>query len=142
MGRTYITESNINVEAELNSLLKASNEIGAIVTFRGVIRGSSDGKEIEKLYYDYYPEMAERSLREIREKAISRFDVMDATIVHRVGEVKVGDIALLVITAAKHRKEAFDAAQWIVDEIKRSVAIWKKEIFKEGGGKWVGVEDH
>ncbi len=138
MGRTYITESNIDVEAELSSILKVSKEIGAIVTFRGIIRGLSGGKEIEKLYYDYYPEMAEETLRDLRERAISRFGLIDATIIHRVGEVKVGELALLVITAAKHRKEAFNAAQWIVDEIKKSAAIWKKEIFKDGGEAWVG----
>ncbi len=140
MGRAYITESDIDVEAELNSILKVSREIGAVVTFRGIIRGSSDGKEIEKLYYDYYPEMVEKSLKDMREQAISQFDIIDATIIHRIGEVEVGELALLVITVAKHRKEAFDAAQWIVDEIKRSAAIWKKEIFKEGEGVWVGAE--
>ncbi len=139
MGRTYITESNINIEAELSSVLKVSREIGAVVTFRGIIRGSSNGKEIEKLYYDYYPEMVEKSLRDMRDQAISHFGIIDATIIHRVGEVKVGELALLVITVAKHRKEAFNAAQWIMDEIKKSAAIWKKGIFKEGGEAWIGV---
>ncbi len=140
MGSAYVTESPIDTERELKLISSTSENIGAIVTFRGVVRGVSGEKEVDKLFYDYYPEMASDSLRKIREEAISRFGLIDATVIHRVGEVSVGELALLVITASEHRKEAFAAAQWIVDEVKRSTAIWKKEIFKGGGGEWVSEE--
>ncbi|MCD6348399.1 MAG: molybdenum cofactor biosynthesis protein MoaE [Candidatus Korarchaeota archaeon] len=140
LGSAYVTESPIDTERELKLISSTSENIGAIVTFRGVVRGVSGGKEIDKLFYDYYPEMASDSLRKIRKEAISRFGLIDATVIHRVGEVGVGELALLVVTASEHRKEAFAAAQWIVDEVKRSTAIWKKEIFKGGGGEWVSEE--
>ncbi len=137
MGRSGIVEGPIDEESEIRSLVKGKTEIGAIVTFRGVIRETSPHGRVKMLYYDFYPEMAGRVLEEIRTEAIERFGLVDATLLHRVGEVPVGETALLVITASEHREAAFQAAGWMVDEVKRSAAIWKKEVFAEGGERWV-----
>ncbi len=140
MGRSSLVRGPIDEDAELRSVLSISDRTGAVVTFRGVIRGISPNGRVEKLYYDFYPEMAERSLEEIRTKAMEKFGLIDATILHRVGEVPVGEIALLVIAASEHREAAFEAARWMVDEVKRVAAIWKKEIFSSGGARWVEGE--
>ncbi|MDK2384427.1 MAG: molybdenum cofactor biosynthesis protein MoaE, partial [Candidatus Korarchaeota archaeon] len=102
-----------------------------------VIRETSPHGRVKFLYYDFYPEMAGRALEEIRRKAVEKFGLVDATILHRVGEVPVGETALLVITASEHREAAFEAARWMVDEVKRSAAIWKKEVFIGGEERWV-----
>ncbi len=140
MGKVHISESPINAWGEITSLLQSSRRIGALVTFMGVIREISEGKEVEKLFYDYYPEMASDALNRIRDEAISRFGLIDATIIHRVGETEIGDLVLLVIVASEHRSEAFKAVEWIVDEVKREAAIWKKEYFKDGEYRWVEPE--
>jgi molybdopterin synthase catalytic subunit len=112
-------------------------DVGALVAFLGIVRRESDGGRVDKIFYDCYPEIAERELIRIREEAIRKFGLRDALIIHRVGEVPAGDISLFVLTKSAHRKEAFEAAEWIVDEVKRSVAIWKKEIFSDGRERWV-----
>ncbi len=137
MGRSGIVEGPIDEEAEMRSVAEGRTEVGAIVTFRGVIRETSPHGRVKLLYYDFYPEMAGKALEEIRRKAIEKFGLVDATLLHRVGEVPVGETALLVIAASEHREAAFEAARWMVDEVKRSAAIWKKEVFVGGGERWV-----
>ena len=141
MGRSGIVDGPIDEETEIRAIAQGKTEVGAIVTFKGVIREKSPHGRVEKLYYDFYPEMASAALEEIRRRAIERFGLVDATLLHRVGEVPVGETALLVIAASEHREAAFEAARWMVDEVKRTAAIWKKEIFVGGGGRWVELED-
>lgn len=137
MGRSGIIKGPIDESIEIRDIGRSSTSIGAIVVFRGVIRESSPQGKVEELFYDYYPEMVERTLAEIRKKAIELFGLLDATILHRVGEVPVGETALLVIAASEHREAAFDAVKWMVDEVKRSAAIWKKEILADGDERWI-----
>ncbi len=125
---------------ELGELLKevqTEGDVGAVVSFLGVVRRESDEGEVERIIYDCYPEITERELRRIREDAIMRFGLREAIVLHRVGEVPAGEVALLVVTRSAHRREAFEAAMWIVDEVKGRAAIWKKEIFSDGRGRWV-----
>jgi len=133
-GSVGIVRGRISPEPFLEA---GYNDVGAVVAFLGIVRGESDEGRIDKIFYDCYPEIAEKELIRIREEAIRRFGLRDALILHRVGDVPAGDISLLVLTKSTHRKEAFEAAKWIVDEVKRSVAIWKKEIFSDGRERWV-----
>ncbi len=125
-------------ELDEESLLRriAEGNVGALLTFRGVVRPFSEGKRVIKLYYDYYEELAVKQLEEIRREAIEKFGVIDALVFHRVGEAKVGDLVLFVVVASERRKNGFEALRWIVDRVKSGVAIWKKEYF-EGEERWV-----
>ncbi|MGB9729058.1 MAG: molybdenum cofactor biosynthesis protein MoaE [Thermoprotei archaeon] len=136
MGRAELTTSVIDVNKHLKEITASSKNIGGIVCFIGVIRSVNDNKRVVKLSYDYYPELADSQLKRLREEAIKNFRLIDAIIIHRVGDVPIGEVSLLVITAGEHRDEPFKAARWLVDKIKNEVAIWKKEVY-EDGSRWV-----
>ena len=107
-------------------------ESGAYVVFLGQVRNESHGKRVEKLIYEAYPEMAEAEMERIREEALERFPIIDMVIWHRYGELNVGEDTILIVASAKHRKEAFEACSWAIDEVKRRVPVWKKEVTDEG----------
>lgn len=134
--RTGLVRGRIFPQEVLREL-KLAGDVGAIVTFSGVVRRHSGDGEVEKIFYDCYPEIAEKELARIREEALKRFGLREALVLHRVGEVPSGEVALLIVTVSVHRKEAFEAAAWIVDEVKRSVAIWKKEVLSDGRERWI-----
>lgn len=130
---------DFKVEEEIEKVKARSKKIGGIVTFLGTARDFSRGKEVEKLVFEHYPGMAETKLAELRDAAIEKFHIIEALIIHRTGEIKVGENIVLIVVGARHRVDAFDACRWIIDELKRSVPIWKKE-FTPTGEYW--VEDH
>lgn len=114
------------------------NECGSVVIFEGRVRADKiDNAVVEKIIYESYIEMAEKEFEEIEKETIEKFGVKKVIIKHRVGEVKVGEIALLVAILSGHRKEGFAAIQYVVDEVKRRVPIWKKEILSDGKTRWV-----
>jgi molybdopterin synthase catalytic subunit len=138
-GHVRIQREPFSLEGEVAVLKRSSPSIGAIVTFLGTTRDFSKGKEVSKLDFECYPGMAEKKLGEIRERAISEYGVIDATIVHRVGTMPVGEDIVLIAVAAGHRDEAFKACRFCIDELKRIAPIWKKETTPEGE---VWVEEH
>jgi molybdopterin synthase catalytic subunit len=103
---------------------------GAVVDFWGVVRPVEDGREIEGIDYDAHPEMAEHQLKRIAEKAAERFGLELAIVRHRIGFIAVGEASLFLRVASSHRGESFRASQWIVDELKKRVPIWKRPRFK------------
>ena len=111
--------------------------VGAIVTFDGLVRNVNDGKEVQRLEYSAYAVLAEREGARIVQAAIDRYGLMDAACVHRTGELVIGESAVRVWAAAAHRGEAFAACRYIIDTLKQTVPIWKKEFF-EDGEVWVG----
>jgi len=137
MGYVKISREPVEPGSVLREAIAVSRKIGGIVMFVGVVRSISRGKEVAKLSYDVYEEMALKVLEDVRREAMERFGVIDAFIIHRVGEVKVGEVSLVVIAADEHRANAFKAAAWIVDEVKRRVPIWKKEYYTDGTAKWI-----
>jgi molybdopterin synthase catalytic subunit len=141
LGKAELTTEVIDVNKNLSEIASVSNNIGGIVCFIGTIRSINDNKKVIKLSYDYYPELANSQLKRLREEAIKNFKLIDATIIHRVGDVPIGEISLLVIAAGEHRDEAFKAARWLVDKVKNEVAIWKKEIY-EDGSRWIYEATH
>ena len=116
--------------------------IGAVVTFVGVVRGETDGREVRCLEYEAYPEMAEETLRQIGEEIRARWpSIRRVTIVHRVGRLEIGETAVVIALSAAHRPEMFDALHYAIDRLKEIVPIWKKEVWADGE-EWVSEESH
>lgn len=134
-----VQQENFDIKEEVERVKSSSTRIGAVVTFLGTVRDFSRGKEVEKLEFEYYPGMAEKKLEEIREKAMEKFGVIQISIVHRYGEVNIGDNIVLIVVGAEHRAEAFEACRYCIDELKKIVPIWKKEYTSDGQ---VWVEEH
>src|SRR5436190_22587213 len=107
---------------------------GAVVDFWGVVRPIEDGREIEGIDYEAHREMAEHQLKRIAEQAAERFELKLVIVHHRIGFIAVGEASLFLRVASPHRSEGFRASQWIVDELKKKVTIWKRPRFREGYG--------
>jgi molybdopterin synthase catalytic subunit len=117
----------------------ASNSDGAIVTFAGVVRDNTRGRRTLFLDYEAYEDMALRQMRELAVKAIADHGVRDVLLIHRLGQLKVGETSVFIAVASAHRAQAFDACRWLIDTLKRTVPIWKKEYF-EDGADWADGE--
>ena len=111
---------------------------GAVVTFTGLVRGDGD---LIALDIEHYPGMTERALAEHAQAATDRFGLTDALIVHRHGHLTVGEPIMMVATAARHRRAAFDAADFLMDWLKSRAPFWKREIGADGPGAWVEAKD-
>ena len=102
---------------------------GAVVDFSGIVRRLEDGRQIDGIEYEVHREMAEHQLRQIAGHASAKFRLQLVLIHHRIGFVAAGELSLFVRVAALHRQEAFQSAQWIIDELKKKVPIWKRPVF-------------
>jgi molybdopterin synthase catalytic subunit len=124
-----------SLEAEVRS-----DRDGAIVTFAGVTRDHNDGVAVASLSYECYEEMARKVMGQIFEEAVKRFEISRARVVHRLGDVPLGETSVLVAVAAEHRGAAFEASQFLMDRLKASVPIFKRELLagKDGESRWVG----
>lgn len=129
------------LDPELVSAQVRRDANGAVVTFLGTTRLYSEGKKVVRLEYEAYESMARRKLAEICQEIRAEFGIEDIAIAHRIGPVDIGQISLVVAVASPHRKEAFLACHQIVDRLKETVPIWKKEFF-EDGSRWVACDDH
>jgi molybdopterin synthase catalytic subunit len=110
---------------------------GGVVTFLGVVRDrDDDGRPVAGLSYEAFEPMAIAAFESIAQEARERFGDVQTTIVHRIGEVSAGDVAVAVIAAAPHREAAFDACRYCIDELKRRAPIWKKERYADGQELW------
>lgn len=114
-------------------------EAGAIVTFIGTTRNQNEGRQVLSLDYEAYPEMAEKELKRLGEEARKRWNIQRMAIVHRVGRVEITEPSVIIAVSAAHRDDAFQACRYAIEEIKKSVPIWKKEVF-EGGEVWIGTQ--
>lgn len=134
MLRVEITREPIDAMAA-RGLVEAP-DCGAVLVFWGVVRNHHQGKAVSHIDYHCYREMAERELRAVAEEAASAHGLDRLAVVHRIGEVAVGEASLLVVAASRHRKPAFDGILSLVDELKKRVPIWKKE-YGPDGSHWV-----
>ena len=134
-----VQREDFSVAEEIARIKAVSSRIGGIVTFLGTVRDFSRGKDVTKLEFEYYSGMAEKKLEEVRLAAKERFDVIEIAVVHRYGELGIGDNIVLIVAAAEHRRQAFEACRYVIDELKKHVPIWKKEYTGEGE---VWVEEH
>lgn len=107
-------------------------EDGAAVVFEGVVRNQTRGRKTLYLDYEAYEEMALRQMEGLAEQALKQFQVRDVALVHRLGRLEIGETSVLVVVASGHRAAAFEACRWLIDTLKRSVPIWKKEYFEDG----------
>jgi MoaE-MoaD fusion protein len=128
--RATIVRGPIDSEAVLNRIKRP--EDGAAVVFEGVVRNNTRGRQTLYLDYEAYEEMALKQMEELASGAVERFKVRDAAIVHRLGRLEIGEISVLIVVASGHRGAAFDASRWLIDTLKRTVPIWKKEYFVDG----------
>ncbi|MFQ5891951.1 MAG: molybdenum cofactor biosynthesis protein MoaE [Candidatus Methanofastidiosia archaeon] len=126
-GDEMIVEKDFSLDKALMEL--KSEDVGAISFFIGSVRESP--RKLEYLRFDFYEEMVEKKFSEIRNETEKRFDVKKVLILHRVGKLKVGENIMLVAVSSPHRKEAFKALKFAVEEIKKIVPIWKKEVFRD-----------
>jgi molybdopterin synthase catalytic subunit len=115
-------------------------EMGAVVTFAGIVRNNFGGRATAYLEYEAYELMAATVLSQLADQARVRWGTGPIAIHHRVGRLEIGETAVLIVVAAPHRHEAFEAAEWLMDQIKEVAPIWKKEIWADGASEWVGNE--
>jgi molybdopterin synthase catalytic subunit len=107
-------------------------EDGAIAMFDGIVRNNSRGRKTLYLEYEAYEEMALKQMEELIEEALKKFPARDARIVHRLGRIEIGESSVFIAVCSAHRAAAFDACRWLIDTLKKTVPIWKKEYFEDG----------
>lgn len=112
---------------------------GATVTFIGTTRNENDGRQVQRLEYEAYPEMALAEMRKIGGTLHQRWSITHAAIVHRIGVVPIGEASVVIAVSAAHRRAAFEACHYAIDRLKELVPIWKKEHF-DGGEVWIGSQ--
>ncbi|WP_266363631.1 molybdenum cofactor biosynthesis protein MoaE [Tellurirhabdus rosea] len=119
---------------DMNSAYKyvAADEAGGIVFFFGTVRNKTADKSVERLEYEAYDSMALKKMQQIADEACRRWDIRRYVILHRKGNLLIGEIAVLIAVATPHRAAAFEACRFIIDTLKQEVPIWKKEIFDDG----------
>ena len=125
------------LDAEALRILLTDARAGALVLFEGRARDHHEGRAVLRLSYEAYGPMAEKELERLRQEAIARFGLINCAVHHRTGEVPLTEAAVIVAASSAHRAEAFQAAAWVMDEIKASVPIWKREQYKDGSEAWV-----
>lgn len=114
-------------------------EAGAIVPFIGTTRNNNEGRKVIALDYEAYPEMAEKELARIGADAAKKWPICKMAIMHRLGPVQIGEASVVIVVSSAHRDAAFAASRFAIEEIKKTVPIWKKEVF-EGGEVWIGTQ--
>jgi len=134
-----VQRENFSIDAEIDRVRRRSKRIGGIAVFLGTARDRSKGRDVESLTFEHYEGMAQKKLREIRERALKDFDVIEVLLLHRYGDIGIGENIVLVVVGAEHRAQAFQACKWAIDELKQITPIWKLEHTPEGE---VWVEEH
>lgn len=137
-GRVQLQAEDFSIDEEVRRIRGVSGRIGGIAIFLGTARDFSRGRSIQSIRFETYGAMALRRLGEIRDAALKAFDIVDVSIIHRIGAVSAGEQIVLIVAAGAHRKEAFDACRYCIDQLKASAPIWKAEETSEG---IVWVED-
>lgn len=134
-----VQQENFSIDRELDRVRSRSKRIGGIATFLGIARDRSRGRDVDGITFEHYEGMAQKKLCEIRERALKDFDILELLIIHRYGEIAIGENIVLIIAGAEHRADAFKACKWAIDELKQITPIWKLEHTPEGE---VWVEEH
>lgn len=136
-----VQREDFDVGAEVRALTAGGTDIGAVVTFTGLVRGEAEGQPIASMTLEHYPGMTEEELRRVEDEACSRWPLQASLIIHRTGELKPGDNIVLVVTASAHRQAAFAAAEFLMDYLKTRAPFWKMETGADGSGRWVDARD-
>lgn len=132
-----ITNDPLDVGAIARRVVPAN--CGATITLDGYVRQFTKGRETLHLVYEAYEPMALKEMEKLVAKARERFEIENVGIVHRLGKLEIGETSVVVTVAAPHRRAAFEACEWLIKELKRTVPIWKKEVYR-GGEIWIEGE--
>lgn len=132
---SYLTEDRIDSTDLVRRTMRPSD--GACIVFEGVVRDHHEGKAVESIFYDAYRPMAEKEIAKIIADVATRLPAVAINILHRLGHLRVGDASIAIVCASPHRAEAYEASRLLIDGIKETVPIWKKER-GPGGEEWVG----
>ena len=138
--RVSVQDAAFELGAESESFAQANKGMGAIVTFTGVVRDADQGGLVA-MEIEHYPGMTHKALTEIAQTAMDRWSLGDALVIHRYGRLAPGEQIMMVATAARHRKDAFEAAEYLMDYLKSRAPFWKKEILTDGAEGWVASKD-
>jgi molybdopterin synthase catalytic subunit len=130
LGGVAIVREVIDAEKLVAAAKHGSD--GAVVVFDGIVRNNTRGRLTLHLDYEAYEEMALKQMRELAAQARDRFSVRHVTLVHRLGRLLVGETSVLIVVASAHRAQAYEASRWLIDTLKKTVPIWKKETFVDG----------
>jgi molybdopterin synthase catalytic subunit len=136
-----VQREDFDAGAEAKALTAGRTDIGAVVTFTGVVRRENVGKPLEAMTLEHYPGMTEAELQRVEAEAARRWPLQASLIVHRVGRLVPGDNIVLVVTASAHRQAAFDAAAFLMDYLKTRAPFWKKEVGVDGAEHWVDARE-
>lgn len=129
-ARAFITHEKIDTAGPLGAIKRPDD--GAAIVFEGIVRNNTRGRCTLFLDYEAYEEMAVKQMESLIARALDQFQVRDAIIIHRLGRIEIGETSVLIVVASAHRAAAFDACRWLIDTLKRTVPIWKKEHFEDG----------
>lgn len=129
-----LTDKKISIDDILDHLEDSGS--GGVVLFLGRVRDHAEGKAVQEMDYEAYPNMAIAKMREIETSASEKWPIRKIAIVHRTGNLKLGEVSVVVAVASAHRKDAFEACRFAIDTLKETVPIWKKEYFVDGEA-WV-----
>ena len=135
-----IQQADFDIAQEISALTNGRTDVGAVVSFSGICRGSEGGEPIAALTLEHYPEMAEAEIARHAETAMSRWPLTGLSVIHRVGRITPGENIVLVLTASQHRQAAFQAAEFLMDYLKTSAPFWKREETAERSS-WVEAHD-
>ena len=129
-SRVQLTSERIDAAGLAERMKRA--EDGAVVVFEGIVRDNSRGRRTLYLDYEAYEEMARKQLEELAAQALEKFKVREVAVAHRLGRLQIGETSVAIVVSSAHRAAAFDACRWMIDTLKQTVPIWKKEHFEDG----------
>lgn len=135
-----VQEQPFDLGEEANAFANAQGDAGAVVTFTGIVRDLPGGGGLDRMVIEHYPGMTEKALGQIAADALARWELADVLIIHRHGEMRAGERIMMVATAARHRKNAYEAAEFLMDYLKSRAPFWKKEHTTDGDD-WVAARD-
>jgi molybdopterin synthase catalytic subunit len=135
LSKFRISKTPVDVNALKDELLDPRS--GGFVSFEGWVRNRNEGKDVTHLEYQSYEVLAEKEGAKVIAEALQRYDVIDALVEHRVGDLQIGEVAVVVHVTSIHRGPAFEACEYIIDELKVRVPIWKKEHYVDGDSGWI-----
>lgn len=132
-----VQHDDFNLQQEYQALLAGGDNVGAVVSFTGLVRDRDTDTRLSNLYLEHFPEVTEAEIGRIVDSAAERWPLSACTVIHRVGALAADEQIVLVLTASEHRKAAFAAAEYLMDYLKTEAPFWKKESFSDGREHWV-----
>lgn len=134
-----VQPQDFSLQTEYDNL-RSKSSVGAVVTFSGLVRDLNQGLSVSSLTLEHYPGMTEKALAQIVEQAKSRWNIINCTVIHRIGELKLSEQIVFVGVACLHRQDAFAACEFIMDYLKNAAPFWKKECTADKNSRWLAAQ--